>query len=225
MKRHTYRAPQPGCKGLVSIPLALLVCLVILFLSPPVFSSSSMMERGHSRYESDIASPFSLPSEQTAARMEMRKSNSWREPWYGSVTGAEPVCATPVYAQSFNPSARALFGSTWREEVPFRDPLQSTKVPTVQPDGMYSYRAYTSSITAVGATSVAAMAVPAGEPPIQRISGRQGADDWLDDNPGNPGDTSNESPVGEPMVLLLFALGLALYRYREQYISKTENIS
>lgn len=195
--------------------LSLLVCAALY--SPPVFSSPQLSEHAVSRYVPDIASPFSLPSEHTAARMEMRKSNSWREPWYGSVTGAEPVCATSVYAESFNHSARALFGSTWREEVPFRDPLLSTKVPTVQPDGMYSYRSYASSITAVGATSVALMAVPAGEAPIQKISGRQGSD-WWEENPGNPGDTSNESPVGEPMVLLLFALGLAVFRYQSNLL-------
>lgn len=172
------------------------------------------MERAISRYKSDITTPVCWPSERTSARMEMRKNDSWREPWYGDVITVEPV-----YAQSFNPSARALFGSTWREEVPFRAPLQSTKVPTVQPDGMYSYRAYTSSITAVGATSVALMAVPAGEAPIQKISGRQGADDWFDDNPDDP-NKSQESPVGEPIVLLLFALGLAVYRYQSNLLKK-----
>lgn len=220
MKRHTYRAPQPGCKGLVPIPLALLVCLVILFLSPPVFSSSSMMERGHSRYESDIAYPFSLPSEQTAARMEMRKSNSWHESWYGDATGT-----THTSAQAFNHSARTLFGSIWHDEVAFRDPSQAAAKSDQPIQEMYYYRGYASAITAVGATSVAAMAAPAEDSPIQKIAGRQGADDWWDDNPDNPGDVSDESPVGEPMVLLLFALGWAVYRYREQYISKTKNIS
>ena len=83
---------------------------------------------------------------------------------------------------------------------------------------MYYYRGYASAITAVGATSVALMAVPAGETPIQKISGRQGADDWFDDNPDNPGNVSDESPVGEPMVLLLFALGLAVYRYQSNLL-------
>ena len=178
------------------------------------------MERGHSRYESDIASPFSLPSEQTAARMEMRKSNSWRESWYDDATET-----THMSAQAFNHSARTLFGSIWHDEVAFRDPSQAAATSGQPIQEMYYYRGYASSITAVGATSVAAMAAPAGETPIQKISGRQGADDWFDDNPDNPGDVSDESPVGEPMVLLLFALGLAVYRYREQYISKTENIS
>ena len=82
--------------GLIPFALSLLVCAALY--SPPVFSSPQLSEHAVSRYVPDIASPFSLPSEHTAARMEMRKSNSWREPWYGSVTGAEPVCATPVYA-------------------------------------------------------------------------------------------------------------------------------
>ena len=177
------------------------------------------MERGHSRYESDIAYPFSLPSEQTAARMEMRKSNSWRESWYGDATGT-----THMPAQAFNHSARTLFGSIWHDEGTFRDPSQAAdKSGNLIPE-MYYYRGYASAITAVGATSVAAMAAPAGETPIQKISGRQGSD-WWEENPGNPGDTSNESPVGEPMVLLLFAFGLAVYRYQEQHISKTKNIS
>ncbi|MGM9825339.1 MAG: hypothetical protein ACI3Z8_02755 [Paludibacteraceae bacterium] len=216
MNLHKQLPPLPGCMGLIPFALSLLVCAALY--SPPVFSSPQLSEHAVSRYVSDIASPFSLPSEHTAARMEMRKSNSWREPWYGSVTGAESVCATPVYAQSFNHSARALFGSTWREEVPFQAPLQSTKVPTVPLDEMYSYRSYASTITSVGATSVALMAVPAGESPIQKISGRQGADDWFDDNPDNPGNVSNESPVGEPMILLLFALGLVVYRYQRNLL-------
>ena len=171
-----------------------------------------MMERGYSRYESDIASPFSLPSEQTAARMEMRKSNSWHESWYGDATGT-----THMSAQAFNHSARTLFGSIWRDEVAFRDPSQAAAKSDQPIQEMYSYRGYASAITAVGATSVAAMAAPAGETPIQKISGRQGSD-WWEENPGNPGDTSNESPVGEPMVLLLFALGLAVYRYQSNLL-------
>ena len=216
MKRHTYRAPQPGCKGLVPIPLALLVCLVILFLSPPVFSSSSMMERGHSRYESDIASPFSLPSEQTAARMEMRKSNSWRESWYGDATGT-----THTSAQAFNHSARTLFGSIWRDEVAFRDPSQAAAKSDQPIQEMYYYRGYASAITAVGATSVAAMAAPAGDSPIQKISGRQRTDEWLNENPNDPGKRSNESPVGDQMILLLLALAWAVYcKTHRQTLSK-----
>ena len=172
-----------------------------------------MMERGHSRYESDIASPFSLPSEQTAARMEMRKSNSWHESWYGDATGT-----THTSAQAFNHSARTLFGSIWHEEVAFRDPSQAAAKSDQPIQEMYYYRGYASAITAVGATSVAAMAAPAEDSPIQKIAGRQGSDNWWDDNPGNAGNTSNESPVGEPMVLLLFVLGLAVYRYQSNLL-------
>ncbi|MGM9809722.1 MAG: hypothetical protein ACI30J_02500 [Paludibacteraceae bacterium] len=177
--------------------------------SPSVFSSPQLSERAVSRYVSDMASPFCLPSEHTAARMEMRKSSTWREPWYGCVTGAEPVYEQSTVFQTRSPHP---FCSTWREEKSSRIPSQMSDVPTF--DGMYSYRAYASSITAVGATSVAPMAAPVGESPIQKISGRQGADDWLDDNPADP-NKSNESPVGEPMVLLLFVLALAVYRYQK----------
>ena len=216
MNTHHLLPPLSGSLVRQHIPIALL--LGILCLAPPVFASPSFQDLSVARYVPNIASPFSLPSEQTAARMEMRKSNSWRESWFGDVTEEEPH-----QQQAVNPSARTLFGSVWRDEVPFQQPMQEETDENDLPYAPYYYQHYTSPLTSVGAMSVAAMATTTTTTPKQKLSGRL-LDSDFEYDPEDPGNKSEESPVGEAWSLLFLAAAYTLYTLRKKQHPTTENL-
>ena len=200
-----------------------------ILLCARVCASPFLIETSASHLSKEVYVPLCLPSERTSHRMELRKSNSWRESWYGDAMGQETLRlgSETVFQQggrsatwSFSVSGLSAGGDAC---VPGQRSFSNavgrkSDNPFTQ---MYYYRGYAPAITAVGATSVAAMAAPAGDSPIQKISGRQRTDEWLNENPNDPGERSNESPVGDQMILLLLALAWTVYcKTHRQTLSK-----
>ncbi|MGN0236384.1 MAG: hypothetical protein ACI4BD_08805 [Paludibacteraceae bacterium] len=202
MKRHAVRVSPSRCIGYLLIPFAFLVGLV--GLSPLAYSAPLPTEYLYSPYVPNTAESFGLLSEETAVRVEKRNGSDRQNPQSGR----------SAYHDTYIPNSRPypLAGFERQEESGFF-PSFSSDNPL--PSSLYRYHGYVAGVTAVGATTAAAMAAPAGNAPVQKISGRQSSDDWWDENAGDPGEASNEYPVGEPTVLLLFALFLAIHRLRK----------
>lgn len=199
-----------------------------IFLCPRLSAFPFVREPLTSQLSNEVYVPFCQPSMKTACALDMPFGGSWAESRYSSTGNVAEMTSRVEYPSS--PTRRSsVIGAPFETAHYHRIGILSTSssLPDYSKEKAYRCAVFQSNLTMVGATEVAAMAsVTSGASPIQKISPRQASDEWWTENPGNGGNQSNASPVGEPLVLLLFAIGLAVYRQKKAHrTSAMENQS
>lgn len=123
------------------------------------------------------------------------------------VLSALVVCSVPVKAQG------------WQEQQEQQGWTSSTMLG--------SGSAYSSTVTPVGSYDAPQMATTSSNSPMG-MRGRQNSGDFGDGNEGG-GNVEDEnqdigSPVGDPWILLLFAVGAAIFVNRKAAKAKCEDV-
>ena len=152
----------------------------------------------------------------TACALDMPSIGSWAESRYSSTGNVAEMTSRVEYPSSPTRRSSAIgapFGTAHYHGIGI---LSTSSLPDYSKEKAYRYSVFQSNLTMVGATEVAAMASATTDAsPMQKIAPRQASNEWWTENPENGGNQSNASPVGEPLVLLVFAIGLAVYRQKK----------
>lgn len=204
---------HPSAKGSFAIRYA---ACVGHFLCPRQSAFPFVREPLTSQLSNEVYVPFCQPSMKTACALDMPSGGSWAESRYSSTGNVAEMTSRVEYPSS--PTRRSSVIGAPFETAHYHGIgiLSTSSLPDYSKEKAYRYAVFQSNLTMVGATGVAAMAsITTDASPMQKIAPRQASNEWWTENPENGGNQSNASPVGEPLVLLVFAIGLAVYRQKK----------